>query len=145
MTKLLFALALSLFAGTASAQTFGTNNAASGPGWLSYDNSGNLKVTGSAGGPVPQVTGFGTLAATNSSTLLSTLTTGPNSAAWPASPGQIYVINQSTSPIYICPLGGTCAAATGMEIMGGQAYGFYKPSMSMTVIAPSTATVQAQW
>lgn len=35
---------------SAYAQTFGTNNNPTGPGWLSYDSSGNLKVTSSGGG-----------------------------------------------------------------------------------------------
>lgn len=58
MIKFLFALALSLFAGAAWAQTFGTNNTATGPGWLSYDSSGNLKVTsgGAGSGVVTQPT-----------------------------------------------------------------------------------------
>jgi hypothetical protein len=92
------------------------------------------------------VKGFGTLSAGNSSTLLSTLTTGPSSGAWPSPvPGMLYVLNNGTTTIYICPLGGSCTSSNGLAVPAGQYYGFYQPSTSMTLISPTTATVQAQW
>lgn len=96
--------------------------------------------------PAP-IKGFGTLSATNASALLSTLTVGPNSAAWPTSPNQMYVINSSASGgiLYVCPLGGTCSATVGIPIAAGATESFFAPSTSMTVIAASTATVVAQW
>ena len=107
---------------------------------------GNPLPTG-ASSSAAAVTGFGTLSATNASTLLSTLTTGPNSAVWPTVPGMVYVINASNSAgiVYACPLGGTCVAATGIPIAPGGWYGFYKPATAMTVIAATTASVSAQW
>jgi hypothetical protein len=106
----------------------------------------NLQVQNTPTATVPQVKGFGSLSATNSSVALSTLTTGPNSAGWPTSPGMVFVSNSSASAglIYVCPLAGSCNT-TGIQIAPGGAYGFYQPSTSMTVIAASTATVGAQW
>ena len=100
------------------------------------------------GGNTPNpVTGFGTLALTNASTALSTMTAGPNSAAWPTTPGMMYVINDATSAgtMYVCPLGGVCTVANGLPLLQGQSYGFYKPATAMTAIAVSTATVKLQW
>ena len=93
------------------------------------------------------ITGFGTLAATNASALLSTITTGPNSAVWPTTTGLIYVKNSGLSAgiAYVCPLGGTCTAATGIPLEAGASYGFYKPATTMTVISASTSSVTAQW
>lgn len=95
----------------------------------------------------PQLVGFGTLALTNASTLLSTLTVGPNSPAWPASLGQVYVLNDSASAgnVYVCPLGGTCTTANGLELTPGRSWSFYRFSTNATVIAATTATVQVQW
>lgn len=155
MKRFLFVAAL-LLVSPAFAQTYGTGNVPTGPAWMSYDSNGNLKVTTTGGGggagsgaPVvpPGVTGFGTLAATNSSTLLSTITAGPNSAAWPTSPGQVWVLNSglSADAIFVCPLGGTCSTTVGIRIPVGGGYGFYQPATAMTVFAVSTATVTAQW
>ena len=96
--------------------------------------------------PIP-VSGFGTVSATNASALLSTLTTGPNSAVWPTTTGLIYVKNSGLSAgvAYVCPLGGTCTAATGIPLEAGASYGFYKPATTMTVISASTSSVSAQW
>ena len=92
------------------------------------------------------VVGFGVLSLTNASTALSTLTLGPNSGAW-STAGVVYVLNRSASAgnAYVCPLAGACTAATGLELVPGQVYGFTRPATGMTVIAASTATVEAQW
>jgi hypothetical protein len=94
------------------------------------------------------VTGFGTLAATNASASISTMTLGPNSAAWPPpQPTNVYVSNATTSAglLYVCPLGGTCTVANGIPIAPGASYGFARPAGAMTVIAATTATVWTQW
>jgi hypothetical protein len=115
--------------------------------------SGNpLPTTGSGvGGSVQstaaQVVGFGNLAGASASTLVSTVTTGPSSGAWPNSPGQVYVINPvaSAAIAYVCALGGSCSAANGLAVNPGSWYGFYKPSTSMTVYQASGSSVQIQW
>lgn len=99
---------------------------------------------------VPQpLTGFGTLAVTNTSALLSTLTAGTNSPAWPAGTAgtMIYVVNSPASAglMYLCPLGGTCTAAAGIPIAVGSAFGCSRCAPTMTVIAATTATAIAQW
>lgn len=131
-------------AGNCNAVTFSTP---AGPRVLMVDVHGNLCVTGAITTIPAAVTGFGTVAATNASALLSTLTAGPNSAVWPTTPGMVYVINSSASAgvVDICPLGGTCTAAVGVPIAPGGWYGFYKPATTMTIIASSTASVSAQW
>lgn len=150
-------LALLLFLGASSAFAQPANIVrsqvcdGSNPSVCATVSGGALSITGSTGGvvsttPAP-VKGFGTLSATNASTLLSTLTAGPSSGTWPTVPGQVYVMNSvgSGGLIYVCPLGGTCSASVGIPISAGNAYGFYEPSTSMTVFAVSTATVIAQW
>lgn len=93
------------------------------------------------------VTGFGTLSATNSSAALSTLTTGPNSAVWPTTPGVLNIVNSPSSAgiAYLCPLAGTCSATVGIPVSPGFGYSFYQPVTTMTVFAASTATLVAQW
>ncbi len=97
----------------------------------------------------PAVSGLGTLSVTNASTLASTMTLGPSSSAWPtsSSTGMVFVLNDSASAgnLYVCPLGGTCTTANGLELIPGRSWGFYRPATSMTVIATSTATAQFQW
>lgn len=95
----------------------------------------------------PAVAGFGTLAVSTSSVQMSTLTTGPSSAVWPTAPGLVYIVNSPVSSglLYVCPLGGSCTTSNGIPIAAGGAYGFYKPSTAMTVIAASSATAVAQW
>jgi hypothetical protein len=156
MPRFLIAAAmLALFAADAYAQTPPPTNPASAAVfpycWDSvtqaYAACGSGHTGGQATTTPPAVTGFGTLALGNTSTALSTLSLGPNSAAWPAQPGMVYVMNSTTSagPIYVCPLGGTCTAANGIPIAVGQWYGFYRPASGMTAIAPSTATVEVQY
>lgn len=93
------------------------------------------------------VTGYGTLALTNSSTLASTMTTGPGSGVWPSTPQLVYVRNQVATggSAWVCPLGGTCTAANGLELVPGMWWPFLRPSPNMTLIASGTANVQFQW
>jgi len=96
----------------------------------------------------PAIQGYGTLAVTNSSALVSTLTVGPNSQAWQTTtPGLVFVLNDTVSAgnIYVCPLGGACTTANGLELIPGRSWAFYRPAATMTVIATSTGTVQIQW
>lgn len=97
--------------------------------------------------PETGVTGFGTLAVTNSSTLASTMTVGPTSGVWPSTPQMVYVLNDASSAgsLFVCPLGGTCTAANGLELTAGRSWGFLRPSLNMTMIAATTATVQFAW
>lgn len=97
------------------------------------------------GGTTAPVKGFGNLTGTGASALLSTLTTGPNSAAWPTTPGQVYVIATGGTG-YVCPEGGTCSATNGIPIGGIVAgWGFNAPSTNMTVYGASSVTFTAQW
>jgi hypothetical protein len=124
--------------------------------WVPYDTTGagvsvnclaGCSGSGGAVSTVPPIHGFGTLSATAASAALSGLTPGPNSAVWPTSPAQMFVINSpgSAGIVYVCPLGGTCSATVGIPLSVGQSYALYQPSTSMTVFAVSTATVVAQW
>lgn len=92
------------------------------------------------------ITGFGTLAVSNSSVLLSTMTAGPNSGVWPTAPQMMYVTNAPGGGIlYVCPLGGTCSSSVGIPIAAGSSYGFFRPAATMTVISASTSTAVPQW
>lgn len=98
------------------------------------------------------VTGFGTLALTNSSTPASTMTVGPNSGVWPSTPQMVYVLNDASSAgsIFVCPVAPvnvtpTCTVAAGLELTPGRSWAFLRPSPNMTLIAASTATIQFQW
>lgn len=95
----------------------------------------------------PPIQGYGTLAATNTSALLSTLTASAGSAAWPVHPGTVNVQNAASSAgiLYVCPLGGVCSASVGIPVAAGASYRVYQPATAMTVIAASTATIWAQW
>lgn len=94
----------------------------------------------------PQIHGFGSLSINaTTSTLLSTLTVGPNSVPWPTVTSQVFVINQTSGTIYVCPLGGTCSSTTGIWILSGNAYGFNGMATTATVYAANAGTVQAQW
>jgi hypothetical protein len=131
--------------------TCGTGNPPAGVSPGTQDTTGRECVTGTITGIVtvapPGIVGFGTLAATAASTLASTLTLGPNSGAWSATPGLLVVLNDAGSAgnLYVCPIGGTCTAANGLELTPGRSWTFYAPSTSLTVIADSTATAQFQW
>ena len=105
-------------------------------------------IEGNAQTPQTAVGGFGTIAATTASALVSSMTLGVNSPAWNANGLQrVYIMNIAGSAgiLYVCPLGGTCSATVGIPIQVGAWYGFYQPSPNMTIIAASTATVWVQW
>ena len=137
MMRLLILLAL-LLAGPAFAQT------AVVPGYQTPQNPG-LQFS-PVGGP-SSVTGWGQLSVTSSSTLMSGLSTGQKSGAWPNYPGMVYISNSPASAgiLYVAPLGGTCSSTTDIPIAVGGSYGFLHPSSSLTVCAASTATAVAQW
>lgn len=146
MKRLMAAAALcALWGGNAMADTatkIPTCTTAQPPTGVSsiyMDANGNLCVTTAD----QAISGFGSLAATNSSALLSTLTVNAAGAAWPAVPGVVKITNASTSAgiLYVCPLGGTCSSTVGIPMIAGQIKSFTHPSTSMTVIAASTATV----
>jgi hypothetical protein len=123
--------------------TCGTGQPPAGNGPLYMDQYGNLCVGG--GNTSSAIQGFGNLTGNSASALLSSLTLGPNSAAWPASPGEVYIIATGGTG-YVCPLGGTCSASVGIPIGGIVAgWGFYKPSTSMTVYATNAVTFTTQW
>ena len=50
MKSLFLAAGLTLVASLAQAQTYSSGTAATGPGWMTYDNTGALRVTGGGGG-----------------------------------------------------------------------------------------------
>lgn len=165
MIRVLLTLALLALAAPASAQSttrptaivVTTCGTAPSSAWATVggiqpivqDVNGNLCMGGSgAGGSITTtplaILGFGTLAVTNASVLASTMTAGPNSAVWPTTPGMLYVLNDAASngTLYVCPLGGTCSATVGLELVPGRSWGFYKPATTMTVFTPTTATAQ---
>lgn len=116
------------------------------PGYLSTTCPGSVVAcfVPTAEGVAP-VAGFGTMTVTASSTLVSTLTTGPNSAAWPATPGLVRFINGGSSVIYLCPLGGTCSATVGIAIAASTTLPIFAPSTSATVFDATTGTLGVQW
>jgi hypothetical protein len=95
----------------------------------------------------PGIVGFGNLALTNASTLLSTATVGPNSGVWPTTPAIVDVTNDRASAgvAYVCPLGGTCTSANGVPVAVGQSFRFTKPATTMTMISASTSTIEVQF
>ncbi len=132
--------------------TVGCPSSALTPCFVPYNPANPLPVSGTstvsgtvAAGPAA-IVGYGVLALTAASTAMSTLTLSPNSGAWTAT-GTVFIKNRSASAgnAYVCPMGGACTSAVGIELVPGQAYGFTKPASAMTVIAASTATVEAQW
>ena len=104
-------------------------------------------VGGGGGGSSTAITGFGSLAVANASTLASTVTAGPSSAVWPVAPGPLIVMNDfsSVGNLYVCPLGGTCTVANGLELVPGRSWQFQAPASTMTVISASSSTAQFQW
>ena len=151
----LFWLALLAWPGLAWAQTGVVVNYANPGGSSNYvmvsptnplPVSGTSTVSGTVAAGPASVVGYGVLSLTAASTAMSTLTLSPNSGAW-AVTGTVFIKNRSASAgnAYVCPMGGACTSAVGIELIPGQAYGFTKPASAMTVIAASTATVEAQW
>ena len=93
----------------------------------------------------PQIHGFGSLSiGGTTSTLLNTLTVGPNSTPWPPVTSQVFILNNTSGILYVCPLGGTCSTA-GIQIAAGNAYGFNGMATNATAYAASAGSVQAQW
>lgn len=116
------------------------------PGYLSTTCPGaNVPCFIPTAGNVAQVSGFGTMSVTASSTLVSTITTGPNSSAWPATPGLVNFVNGGSSVIYLCPLGGTCSASVGIALAAGASLQIFGPSNAATVFDATTGTLGAQW
>jgi hypothetical protein len=113
--------------------------------WVTSTPGSPMQQTGGTVGP-PAIVGYGVLSLTAVSTAMSTLTLSPNSGAW-AVTGMVFIKNRSASAsnAYVCPMAGVCTSAVGIELVPGQAYGFTNPASAMTVIAASTATVEAQW
>ena len=138
MKHLLAALAL-LCAAPAYAQT--ANQVT--PGYMSTTCPGVGPCFVPTGGQ-SAVKGFGTLTVSSSSALVSTLTIGPNSAAWPTVPGWVNFVNAGAAVIYVCPLGGTCATTTGIPIQVGATLPVFGPATTATVIG-TTGTLVAQW
>lgn len=101
----------------------------------------------------PQVmNGFGTVSVVNASALISTVTVGPNSTAFPAStlPNQTFSIRNSVSSagvLYVCPLGGTCTTAVGIPLAVGEVktWGIGGRTVVPSVIAVTTATAVVEW
>lgn len=98
----------------------------------------------------PQLNGFGTLAVTAASTLLSTLTKGPNSPNYPTIfPNGTITIKSSpvsSGNVWICPLGGTCSASVGIPIAVGGVESYTVTDATVpTVFATSTATIIVEW
>lgn len=96
-------------------------------------------------GDRPPISGFGTLAVTSASALVSTLTVGPNSAVWPTSPGFMEFRNTGASVIYLCPLGGTCSATVGIPIAAGAVVPIFHPTTTATVFDATTGTLVVNW
>lgn len=115
------------------------------PGYLSTTCSGGLPSCFVPTGGVSPVKGFGTLAVTTASALVSTATLGPNSAAWPATPGMVTFINEGATVLFLCPLGGTCTTTTGIPMAVGQSLPIFNPSTSATVVDVSTGTLAVTW
>lgn len=142
MKRLLLALAL-LAPAVAHAQS--TANQVT-PGYLSTTGcSGGLPACFVPTGGASPVKGFGTLAVTASSALVSTLTTGPNSAVWPTAPGMVQFINEGATVVFLCPLGGTCSTTTGIPMVAGSTLPIFNPSTSATAVDATTGTLVAQW
>jgi hypothetical protein len=140
MTMIRALLALLLLPLAAQAQT--ANQVT--PGYLSTACPGVGPCFVPTGGPSP-VKGFGTLAVTTSSALVSTLTTGPNSAVWPTAPGMVTFINEGATVVYLCPLGGACTTSNGIPMAAGSTLPIFNPSTAATAVDATTGTLVAQW
>lgn len=104
--------------------------------------AGTLTVTSTT----PPIVGFGGLTlAANTSTALSTVSLGPTSAAWPGSPGLVFVLNTGPNPASFAALGGTAAVANCIPVLAGGSYGFFKPSTAMTGFSTLGTTLIIQW
>jgi hypothetical protein len=88
-----------------------------------------------------------------SGNLSTGLTLGPNSAAFPSGVafplGGFLLYNRvgSTGPVYVCPLGGTCTQANGVEVGqgGSKTLGTGTSTVLPTILAPTGATVEIRF
>lgn len=135
-----FWLALALGIGAAHAQT--ANQVT--PGYMSTTCPSGLGPCFVPTGGQAAIKGFGTLAVSSSSILVSTLTAGPNAAAWSTAQGMVYFYNAGAAALYLCPLGGTCATTTGIPIAVGATLAVFAPATTATVIG-TTGTLVAIW
>jgi hypothetical protein len=116
------------------------------PGYLTQTGcNGGLSTCFTPVGGTSPIKGFGTLAVSSSSVLVSTLTAGPNSSAWPTAPGMVNFINAGSSVIYLCPLGGTCSATVGIPMPAATTLPIFNPSTSATAFDASSGTLAATW
>ena len=100
----------------------------------------------------PSLNGFGTLALTNASALISTVTANAAGAAYPGANGfqnqAVTITNSSASAgiAYVCPLGGTCSAAVGIPLgVGVTRTWTVTGAVAPTAIALSTASIVIEW
>ena len=140
MKSLILAFAFAALCGAAQAQT--ANQVT--PGYITTACSGVSPCFVPTGGAAP-VSGFGTLAVTSASALVSTATKGPSSANWPTAPGMVSFINAGSSVLFLCPLGGTCTTTAGIPIAVGATLSLFNPSTAATVVDATTGTLVAQW
>lgn len=104
--------------------------------------------------PAP-ISGFGTLSVLVASLATSTLTLGPNSAAYPTGtpPNRYFTIRnspKSADTLYVCPLGGTCTSSVGIPLGVGESKTWMIPASAgsfpaVSVISGSTATAIMEW
>lgn len=139
MKSLLVALLALMSVSVAHAQTT-ANQVVAGYNVVCTNGQGVCFVPTGAGGQA-QVRGFATLATSNTSTLVSTATAGPNSAVWPTNPGQVTFFNSGATVDYICPLGGVCTVSNGIPIAAGTSLTLLNPSNATTVINGSTGSL----
>ncbi len=101
----------------------------------------------------PKLTGFGTVAVMTGSVAVSTVTAGPNSAAYPT-PGTltsfyISIRNSvgSANTLFVCWLGGLCTSAVGEPLAVGEAAvrNLGTSTTAPTVISGGTSTAIVGW
>lgn len=93
----------------------------------------------------PPLTGFGTLAVVVTSIPISGATMGPNSPVFPSGNlpnNQITIKNAigSASPLFVCPLGGTCTVLVGIPLAPGEAQTWYIKALNGALVSPTVIT-----
>ena len=93
------------------------------------------------------LTGLGTLALSNSSVLLSTLTAFGNSSSFPTTPTVINIkVSTGGGIAYLCPYGGTATSSVGIPIDPGTTMSFnLRNPAAATLISASSSTITAWW